>query len=445
MVPTYVRLLTGGLFAAMLPAAVPTFNKDVAPILFERCVQCHRPNDIAPMSLLDYKTARPWAKSIGEAVVRGKMPPWFADPAYGHFSNDPRLSKPEIDTIKAWVDAGAKEGDPKDLPKAPQFVDGWRMGKPDIIIDIGEDHLVKPGNDFYEHFIVPSNLTQGVWIRAAELRPGNRRVVHHAHVNAVAGANEAGPATIHAMRSLASYLEHDGTLTRIRMDAPVLDDACAADTPDLPYIHGFQEGALASFLPGRQPDVFPEGSAKWIPPGTKLEFSIHYAKTSSDTEVDRTSVGLYLAPPPERVLQRMDLRNFFFKIPAGDPNHEVTRCATFENEKVLLSITPHMHFRGKDVRYELTRPNGKREVLLYVPHYNFNWQLVYRFQDPILIEKGSVLKLTAHFDNSANNPANPDPSQTIRWGDKSEEEMFSNYFEYLDPIKRPAAVASRKW
>lgn len=444
MVPIYIRL-TSAFFVATILSAAPTFDKDIAPILFDRCVQCHRPNDIGPMSLLDYKSVRPWAKSIRQAVLTGKMPPWFADPSYGRFSNDARLNAREIETIKAWVDSGAKEGDPKDLPKAPEFVDGWRLGKPDIIIDIGEDYVVKPGSDIYEHFIVPSNLAEGIWIRAADLRPGNRRVVHHAHVNSVAGTDQAGPATIQAMRSLDNYLQRDGKLTRIRMDAPVLDDACAADAPDLPYIHGFQEGALASFLPGRQPDAFPDGSAKWVPAGTKLEFSIHYAKTSSNTERDRTSVGLYLAPhPPERVLHRMDLRNFFFRIPPGDANHEVTRCYTFEKDKLLLSITPHMHFRGKDARYELTRPNGKHDVLLFVPNYNFSWQLVYRFQDPIPIEKGSVLKLTTHFDNSVNNAANPDPSRTIRWGDKSEEEMFSNYFEYLDPEKRPVSVTARK-
>ena len=396
------------------------------------------------MSLLDYKSARPWAKSIRQAVLTRKMPPWFADPQYGHFANDPRLNDREIEVIRAWVDSGAPEGDPEDLPKAPQFTEGWRIGKPDIVIDIGEDYAVKPGNDMYEHFIVPTNLTEGIWIRAAELRPGNRRVVHHAHVNPVTGAKQAGPATIQSMTSIDRYLEHNGKLTHIRMDAPVLDDACAADAPDLPYIHGFQEGALASYLPGRQPDVFVDGSAKWIPPGTKLEFTIHYARTSSATETDRTSVGLYLAPgPPERVLHRIDLRNFFFLIPPGEPNHEVKRCYTFEKDKLLLSITPHMHFRGKDVRYEVTRPNGKREVLLSVPHYNFDWQLVYRFQDPILIEKGSVLTLTAHFDNSANNPANPDPAKAIRWGDKSEEEMLANYIEYVEPDPRRPLTSLR--
>jgi hypothetical protein len=428
---------------ATAPSRAATFSKDVAPILFEHCVQCHRPNDIAPMSLLDYKSARPWAKSIRQAVLTRKMPPWFADPQYGHFGNDARLSNRDIDIIKKWVDGGAEEGDPKQLPKAPDFVGGWRLGKPDIIVDIGEDYVVKPGNDVYEHFIVPANLTKGIWIRAAELRPGNRRVVHHAHVNPVAGAEQAGPATIQSMNALAQYIERDGKLTRIRMDAPVLNDACAANAPDLPYIRGFQEGALASFLPGRQPDVFPDGSAKWIPPGTKLEFSIHYARTSSVDQTDRTSVGLYLAPGlPEHALHRMDLRNFFFLIPPGVPDHEVTRCYTFESDKLLLSITPHMHFRGKDVRYEVTRPDGTREVLLSVPHYDFNWQLVYRFQDPILIEKGSVLTITAHFDNSASNPRNPDATRPIRWGDKSEEEMLSNYFEYLDSGRNPLSIAA---
>jgi hypothetical protein len=433
-----LRILAMAPLASILaaaPAATPTFSRDVAPILYERCVQCHRPGSIAPMSLLDYKSARPWAKSIRTAVLSRKMPPWFADPQYGHFANDTRLNARQMETIRAWVDGGAIEGEAKDVPKAPDFAEGWSQGKPDIVVDIGENFAVKPGSDDYEHFTVPMNLKEGIWIRGAELRPGNRRVVHHAHVSPVLRENQGGAATIRAMNSIEPYLEHDGNLTRIRMDAPVLNNACAPDAPDLPYLHGFQEGALASYLPGRQPDVFADGSAKWIPPGTKLEFSIHYARVR-EPQTDRTSVGLYLAPgPPERVLHRMDLRNFFFRIPPGDANLEVTRCYTFEKDKLLLSITPHMHFRGKDVRYEVAHPGGKREVLLSVPHYNFDWQLVYRFQDPVVIEKNSVLTLTAHFDNSPNNPANPDPGKTIRWGDKSEEEMFSNYLEYLDPEK----------
>jgi hypothetical protein len=253
------------------------FTKDVAPILYKHCVECHRPNDIAPMSLLDYKSARPWARSIREAVLTRKMPPWFADPHFGSFANDARLAAHEIETIQAWAEGGALEGNPRDLPPAPVFVEGWKQGKPDIVVDIGEDFMVAPGADTYEHFIVATNFKEGQWIRAAEIRPGNRRVVHHVHVNLVKDPGEAGSTSIESMTSLSHFLIRDGKLTRISQDAPVVDNACAANAPDLPYLRGFQEGALASFLPGRPPDVFPPGSAKWIPPGSKLEFVIHYA------------------------------------------------------------------------------------------------------------------------------------------------------------------------
>jgi hypothetical protein len=431
------QILTLGLLLTPLAAAAPSFSKDVAPIFYRHCVQCHRPNDIAPMSLLDYKTARPWAKAIREAVLSRKMPPWFADPRWGSFANDSRLSAHELETIKAWAEEGAPEGDPKELPAPPVFIEGWRQGKPDIVIDIGQDFATQPGNDAYEHFVVPTNFTEGKWIRAAEIRPGNRRVVHHVHVNLIQDEHESGPTSVEAMTSLNAYLIREGTLTRIRQDAPVVDNACATETPNLPYLSGFQEGALASFLPGRPPDVFPEGSAKWIPPGSKLEFVIHYARTSGQPQTDRTSVGLYLAPgPPGTVLRRMDLRNFFFRIPPGDASHEVKRCYTFEADKMLLSITPHMHYRGKDVKYELVRPGGKREILLSVPAYSFSWQLVYRLKEPVFVEKGSRMIVTAHYDNSSNNPANPDPAQAIRWGDKSEEEMMTSWIEYIDGAAR---------
>ena len=397
------------------------------------------------MSLLDYQSARPWAKSIREAVLVRKMPPWFADPHFGSFANDARLSDKEIATIKSWVDAGAPEGNPRDLPPAPVFTEGWRLGKPDIVVDIGEDFSIKPGRDAYEHFLVPTNFTEGKWIRAAEIHPGNRKVVHHVHVSVVADASEAGSTSIESMTALNSFLIRDGKLTRVRMDAPVVNDACVANAPDLPYLRGFQEGALASFLPGRAPDVFPDGSAKWIPPHSKFEFVIHYAPSSATGQTDRTSVGLYLAPaPPERILRRMDLRNFFFRIPAGAASHEVKRCYTFERDKLLLSITPHMHYRAHDVSYELVRSDGRHETLLLVPSYNFQWQLVYRLKEPLYVEKNSRLIVTAHYDNSPNNPANPDPSQSIRWGDKSEEEMMTSWIEYFDAADGLASSQSAR-
>ena len=428
-----------------LALTVPTFNKDVAPIFFKRCAGCHRPNDIAPMSLLDYKSARPWAKSIKSSVTARKMPPWFADPRFGHFSNDARLSDGELRTIQAWADGGAPEGDTKDLPAAPKFVEGWAMGKPDAVIDIGEDYEVTPGEDAYEHFVVDSKFKEGKWVRAAEIRPGNRQVVHHVHVLVVQDSVEAmAAASTSNMPGLSQFILREGKLSRIKKDAPVWNDACADKLPNLPLLTGAQEGGLAAFLPGRPPDLFPEGSAKWVPAGAKLEFVVHYARVSGKRQKDRTSVGLYfLDAPPRQVLRRMDLRNFFMQIPAGAGNHEVRRCYDFESDRYLLSFTPHMHYRGKDATYELVRPNGKREMLLAVPRYDFNWQLVYRLKEPVFVEKGSRLVVTVHYDNSANNKANPDPKETVRWGDKSEEEMMTSWIEYLDASKPAASESAR--
>jgi hypothetical protein len=425
------------LLALVLPAvsaAAPTFSKEVAPIFHKHCVTCHRPGEVAPFSLVDFKSARPWAKAVREAVVTRKMPPWFADSKHGEFANDPRLSDHEIATVRSWVDAGAPEGDSKHMPTPPVFTDGWQLGNPDIVIDIGEDHQVTPGEDAYENFTVSTNFTEGKWVRAAEIRPGNRAVVHHVHVLLVRpDLRGMESASTRNMPSLSQFILREGKLSRIRMDAPVVNDACAAEAPQLPFLRGSQEGGLAAYLPGRPPDSFPDGTAKWIPAGSKLQFVIHYARISGPPQKDRTSVGLFLAPgKPERELRRMDLRNFFLKIPAGASNHEVKRCYDFESDKLLLSFTPHMHYRGKDITYEVVRPSGKREVLLHVPRYDFNWQLVYRLKQPVRIEKGSRLIVTAHYDNSPNNRFNPDPSADLRWGDKSEEEMMTSWIEYLD-------------
>jgi hypothetical protein len=435
-----MRMLALGFMAASVALAGPTFTKDVAPILYKNCVGCHRPGDIAPMSLLDYKSARPWAKAIREAVAARKMPPWFADPGFGAFSNDPRLQAREIETIKAWVDGGSPEGNPRFLPPKPVFTEGWKLGKPDIVIDIGQDFVVPPGNDVYQYFTVPTNFTEGKWIRAAQILPGNRRVVHHVHVSLVLNRNGTeGDAGGFRQQSGRFWDWKDG-LSRLRMDAPVLNDACAGELPGVPDLSGFEEGSFTAMLPGKPPDNFGDSTPKWIPAGAKLRFQIHYAKVDQP-QTDRTSVGFYLASgPPARPMRRLDLRNRYFLIPAGAANHEVKRCYEFEADKLLVSITPHMHYRGKDARYELVRPDGRRETLLLVPHYSFNWQLLYRFQQPVYVEKGSRMIVTFHYDNSANNASNPDSSQVIRWGDRSEDEMMTSWMEYLD-----ATPSSQSW
>jgi hypothetical protein len=442
-----MRILLIAAAMTSISSAATTFSKEVAPIFYEKCVSCHRPGEVAPMSLLDYQSARPWAMAIREAILTRKMPPWFADPRYGHFANDPRLSDEEISVVKAWVDGGSAEGDPKDLPPQPVFSEGWRFGKPDLVIDIGQDFEVPAGNDINKDFVVPANLTEGKWIRAAEIRPGNRRVVHHVHVSVLeepapvaqpvaAGEKRADLPKIGLSGGVASYMEKEPGegLMRMRADAPVVDDACASDVPDLPGLSGFQEGSFVAFLPGRQPDLFTPGAAKYLAAGSRLRFQVHYANIAKPA-TDRTSIGLYFyRGQPVKRARRMDVRNHFFRIPPGAENHPVKRCYEFETDKQLISITPHMHYRGKSARYELLRSDGTQEVLLYVPNYDFNWQLNYQFQEPIVIEKGSRLVVTFTYDNSPKNRFNPDPSTAVRWGDRTEEEMMTTWTEVLEMV-----------
>ena len=434
-----MRLAAAALTLSSLAIGAPTFTKDVAPILYKNCVACHRPGEIAPMSLLDYQSARPWAKAIRTAVLTRKMPPWFADPRYGEFANDARLTQQEIDTINAWVDGGAPQGDQRDLPAPPRFAEGWRLGAPDLVIDIGQDFQVPAGRDLYKDFVVPTNFTEGKWIRAAQVLPGNRKLVHHVHVYLITEEPLPKRSTPDKGGPFGGFAVIRDGLTRVRDDAPVIDDACTA-SDGLPNLAGFEEGSLATMLPGKPPDlydVFADGrTAKYIPPGAKLRFQIHYAKVAQ-ADSDRTRVGLYLAPkPPEKPLKRVDLRNRFFLIPAGASNHEVKRCYDVEQDKLLVAITPHMHYRGKDATYELVHAGGRREILLAVPRYSFEWQLQYRFKTPILMEKGSRMVVTFHYDNSVNNPANPDAGKAIRWGDRSEDEMMVTWTETLDGTSR---------
>jgi hypothetical protein len=445
-----LRLFSSALvfWAALYGAtAETTFSRDVAPILYQRCTACHHPDDIAPMSFLDYQSVRPWAKSIKEAVLLKRMPPWFADSHTGTFSNDPTLTEAERQTIVQWVDQGAKEGDPHDLPAKPVYAEGWRIGKPDAIFDIGENHELKSGPaDEYINFTVPTNFTEGHWVQAVEIRPGNRKVVHHAHVSvietAVLKASTVPRPAVKPPSFNDFILVGDDHLRHMKAESPVVDDACAYDGPEIAGLKRAGPGSLVSYLPGMPPDIYPPDSAKWIPAGARLRFTIHYhAERSSDGKpvTDRTSVGLIFAPgKPAHPIHRMDVDNNFFAIPAGDGNHAVRQCATFNADSLLLSLTPHMHFRGKDARFEIERPGEAPETLLFVPHYDFNWQLKYREKEPVMVPKGSRLIITFHYDNSANNAANPDPQKQVRWGEPSEEEMMSGWIDYVDaPAQAP--------
>jgi hypothetical protein len=434
-------ILTCLITVAGSSVAEVTFSQDVAPILYKRCVNCHRPNDIAPMSFVTYQQARPWAKAIREAVLTRRMPPWHADPAHGAFVNDPRLSEAEIEVIRAWVGAGAPEGNPRQLPPAPEISSDWRIGAPDVIFPIPEEHVIAAdGPDEYVDFLdIPTHFDHDVWISAVQLRPGNNKVVHHAHVFVDPPKTKSSESSNNpGVWERFSY--KDQGLLFVKADAPVVNDGCRE----------FGEGAFigerpreqrhvfTTYVPGKDPEVYPEGFAKLIPAGSTVGFEIHYAKVTGKRETDRTQVGFRFArKPPQRILRRLDVDNVLFRILPGEPNQDVTSCYNFDQEVRLLSYTAHMHVRGKDMRFELMRPDGVKETLVFIPRYDFNWQIEYKVQDPVPVPKGSRLIITAHFDNSPNNRSNPDPSKTIRWGMPTSSEMASGWLDYFVPGEPP--------
>jgi mono/diheme cytochrome c family protein len=428
-----------------------TFTRDVAPILFKNCVECHKPNDIAPMSLVTYKDVRPWARSIREKVVTREMPPWHADPHYGQFSNERRLSQQEIETISAWVDQGAKEGDQKDLPALPKLVTGWQIGTPDVVLSMDEEYLVRAnGPDEYLYFTLPTNFKEDKWIQAAEIHPGNKRVVHHviafiqtpemiqmAKNISTARGNRLGPNSI---------FYQDGKLMRVKMDAPVNDDGC-----EHPETSGRREAGLGElpllcgYAPGKDLDVFPPGTAKRVPAGSNIVFQVHYSNFSGGENVDqkdRTSVGLVFSKErPTKMIVTVGVLNHSFQIPPGDADHRVAACFTLQRDVQVVDYMPHMHLRGKDMKYEAVYPDGKRETLLWVPQFNFNWQTVYWLKNPLNMPKGTKLIVTAHFDNSKGNKYNPDFTKAIRWGDPTYDEMMIGWLDYVVDRPRDHVIA----
>jgi hypothetical protein len=433
-----------------------TFTKDVAPILFKNCASCHRPDDIAPFSVLSYKDARPWAKSIREKVASREMPPWGADPRHGEFSNEARLKQSEIDAIVGWVDGGAKEGDPKDMPPAPDFSEDWKIGKPDVTLTMPEEFTLDArGADDYIYFRVPTNFTEDKWIQAAEFRPSNKRVVHHAVVfietpqmidaaknRARRNGREFDPRRDASVFERApgpeEYFFKEGSVWRTKAETPVIDDACGQSNSSVKSASaGAGSVILTAYAPGKNPDIYQPGTAKRVPAGSNLIFQMHYSKTTGKPEKDRTSVALIFAKQPvDKTVETLTVINSLFLIPPGAENHEATACYNVPRDIQFVNYFPHMHVRGKAMKYEVVYPDGRRETLLRVDKYNFNWQTLYILRNPLSIPKGSRFVITAHFDNSAKNKYNPDPSKTVRFGEPTYDEMLVGYADIVRIIPK---------
>ena len=369
-----------------------TFAGAVAPILREKCESCHRPGQSAPFALRGYDDARRHASAIREAVADRRMPPWHADPRHGRFANDRSLSGRQRATLLAWVDQGAPEGDRRDLPPPREFPEGWAIGRPDVVIEMPEPFVVPAsGTVPYQRVRVPTGFARDTWVQAAEARPGDRSVVHHILV------------FIHRPDLGATRLKRTGRL-------------------------------VVGYAPGDMPAIYPPGTAKLIPAGTELLFEVHYTPTGR-ARVDRSRIGLILARGPvtrqavTKGIPQKDLR-----IPPGEANYPASSSHTFARDSHLLSLMPHMHLRGKDFAYTAAYPDGRSEVLLSVPAYDFAWQSVYRLAEPKALPAGTRIDCLAHFDNSAANPANPDPTRAVRWGDQSWEEMMTGYVDYCEDV-----------
>lgn len=436
------------------PPAPITFSKDIAPIFYKHCVACHRPGDIAPMSLLTYKDAKPLARLIADRVTKLEMPPWHADSRFGEFANDRRLSQEDIRKIVAWVAQGAREGSARELPPVPKFAEQWTIGQPDVVLKMPQDYAVGPEvSDQYMYFRIPTNFSEDKWIQAVEFRPGNRKIVHHAVAfietpESFAEAQRINPSeksespAWSLLETKASPLEvMDGTTRRIKPDAPVVNDGCSA--PDVDAV-GFSSNnsVLSVYAPGRGTDVWPLGTAKKIPAGSNIILQMHYSKPAGTSERDQTSVALIFAKAAvEKVVVSRSVSNFLFEIPPRAVSHKVTACWNVQRNIEFLSFMPHMHVRGKSMQYEVVYPGGAHETLLSVPHYSFHWQTLYALRTPLAIPGGSRLIVTAQFDNSEGNMHNPDPSKSVRHGTATSDEMMIGFVDYVIPKPRERVIA----
>jgi len=420
--------------AAATDPGAPTFTRDVAPIMFTKCASCHRPGEVAPMALLSYADARPWASAIKQKVSTRAMPPWHADPAHGTFRNDLRLSDREIDTIVKWVDGGAREGDPSALPALPKFPEGWQIGKPDAVFEMTQDFEIPASGEIaYQYFEVPTNFTEDKWMQAGEVRAGDRSHVHHIIVYVREPGRTVRPNVVTVRPIINAAATQPAAPARERVAAAAVT---AAQRPVVPAAQGAGrppgggDAMLVNWAVGEDAPVHLPGTAKRIPAGSTLIFQVHYT-TNGKAGRDRSRIGLVFAKePPQREIRTGLISNPVFAIPPGAGDHQVEAEATFSDDVKIWSMHPHMHLRGKDMTYTATYPDGRSEILLRVPKYDFGWQTDYWLAQPLSVPKGTKIRVTAHFDNSPANRANPDPKATVRWGDQTWEEMMIGFFTY---------------
>jgi peroxiredoxin len=365
-----------------------TYSQQISRLMQKHCVSCHRPGQIAPFALTSYAEVSAWAETMREVIAEGRMPPWHANPEHGEFANEATMSDAEKQLFDQWVENGVPEGDPTLLPDPLEFVEGWRIPEPDVVFRMPEAFTVPAtGVVPYQYFTIDPGFEDDVWIQGAEVRPGNAAVVHHASV---------------------FYLPPGQSEPRV--EDPLFN-------------------LVAGFAPGSPAGLWPEGHARFVPAGSKLVFQMHYTPNGRE-QADQSEVGLVFAESgwaPKEIKFGVAV-NTNFRIPPGAANHRVDAGYQFTQDTLLHVLIPHMHYRGKSFRFTARYPDGREAILLDVPRYDFNWQNAYLLDSPLRMPTGTVLMCAGHFDNSPDNPMNPDPTQEVRWGDQTWEEMMLGTF-----------------
>ena len=376
----------------------PTFNKDVAPILWKNCAGCHRPGEVGPFSLLTYQDAAKRAEFLEEVTASGQMPPWKPESGFGSFLDARRLSGAEIKTIAAWSDAGSPEGDAKDLPSLPKFPEGWQLGTPDLVLKPSEAFDVPAsGDDIYRCFVIPIPIDTDKTVAAVEFRPGNRKVVHHALL----------------------YLDSTGAAKR-KDESDVGPGYASFGGPGI-----LPTGGLGGWAPGSVPRMLPEGVGKMLRKGSDLVLQVHY-HPDGKAERDQSVVGIHFTKTPAKtIVAGIAVRSRELDIPPGAGRHHVTaESAPLPVDAKALGIAPHMHYIGKEMKVVALLPDGKVTPMIWIKDWDFNWQGQYQYQSPVLLPKGTVIKLDAYYDNTVENPRNPSkPVKRVRWGEQTTDEM----------------------
>jgi hypothetical protein len=415
-----IAVICCGAFQAAKPVAAPTFYKDVQPILQDHCQSCHRSGEVAPMSLVTFEETKPWADAIKHAVEMKMMPPWFADPRYGHFANDSSLTEQQIKTITDWVAAGVPAGDPHDAPAPRKWAQGWNISQADVVVKMPKPvSIPAQGEVEYTYEIVPTHFSENRWVQMSEFRPGSPAHVHHA--------------VVYIRPPDSTWLKH----------APVGEPFMAStlkDPDEQRQAHETTSDLLLVYAPGSSPDEWPDGMAKFVPAGSDLVFQMHYT-TNGTADQDQTSIGLVFSksPPAQRVMT-LQLNNHALIIPPGADDFLASVQGTLPHDATLLSLFPHMHLRGKRFEYDIVHDDHRVEILLRV-NYHFHWQLSYRLAEPRLLKAGTKLRALAWYDNSKNNPHNPDPTKMVTWGDQTSDEMMVGFFD----VAVPAAMDKAKF